>query len=167
MTVTEAERQRRRRDELGLVSFGFFLFLIGVIYVLNPDVGGEIADFFRDLRLTPVAPGVLLPAPGRNHPELYLALEEFALIYGIFQIAILAARFTIGSPLSQKASTVSGIIFWLGIGFLFELLASGIISWFEFVTATVIVVGLGLVGQGATLAIGRSTERPQRQMLTS
>jgi len=162
MTITEAERRRReRRDDLALVNVGFFLFLIGLIYALNPGVAGEVVDFFRDLRLTPVVPGVLLPAPGGNHPGLYYPLSEFSFVYGIFHVAILAARFVIGSPLSQKASTVSGIIFWPGLGFFFLILGNGTIAWFEFVTGVIILIGLGLVAQGAALAAGRSLARPR------
>mgnify|MGYP001119855528 CR=1 FL=1 len=161
MTKTEVERRRRRRDDLGLVSFGFFLFLIGVIYVLNPSIGEDISAFFQptNWKVVPVAPGVFLPAPMSHYPTLYLAVAEFAFIFGIFHVGILAARFAIGSPLSQKASTVSSIVFWLGLGFFLDLLATGAIAWWEFATGAVIIIGLGLIAQGAALALGRSMAR--------
>lgn len=160
MTDSVVAPRRRRKDDLGLVSLGFFLFLIGIIYVLNPSVVEDLTAFFRptNWRLVPVVPGVFLPSPMRQFPTLWLALEEFAFIYGIFHVGILAARFAMDSPLSQKAETVSSIVFWLGLGFLTDLLASGAISWWEFVTSAIIVIGLGLVARGATLAAGRSFE---------
>jgi len=48
------ERERRhpeRVDLLGLVSFGFFLILIGILWIGTPNLTNEIIEFFKDFQL--------------------------------------------------------------------------------------------------------------------
>ena len=141
------EKRLKRMDILGLASFGFFLVLIGVIFVITPNLGDEIGDFIRDLQFEPLDmyPDIDFPKPASNHPVLYTAVAEFCIVYGLFQIAILISRFYFGDYLKRKAGTLSGAVFWLGAGYLLTILSADNIDWFAFLSWLIIFIGLSLV----------------------
>jgi len=146
--VEERERSERRLekwDRLGFVSLGFFLVLVGIIYLTTPNCYGEFVAFFKDFKLVKVAPNVFFPAPASNHPVVYGAVMEFCFVFGPFQIVLLGLRFVLRDTLSRKAETLSGIIFWLGAGFLLNMLFVENIGWFAFLGGLIIFVGLSLV----------------------
>jgi hypothetical protein len=139
------ERRLKGLDRLGFASFGFFLVLIGVIFIITPNLGDEIADFSEDFELVEVSPNVSFPKPASNHPVLHTAVAQFCIAYGLFQIAILILRLYFGDYLSRKAGTLSGAVFWLGAGYLLVILSAGNIGWFAFLSGLIIFVGLSLV----------------------
>jgi hypothetical protein len=139
------ERRWKGLDMLGFVSFGFFLVLVGVIFVITPNLGDEIVAFFKDFELVEVYPNVFFPAPTPNHEVFYTAVAEFCIGYGLFQIAILILRVYLGDYLKKKAGTLSGAVFWLGAGYLLIILSAGNIEWFAFLSWLIIFVGLSLV----------------------
>jgi hypothetical protein len=139
------ERRLKRPDVLGFVSFGFFLVLIGVIFVITPNLGDEIVDFFTDIELVEVYSNVFFPAPASSHPVFYTAVAQFCIAYGLLQIAVLILRVYLGDNLSRKAGTLSGTVFWLGAGYLLTVLSAANIEWFAFLSWLVIFAGLSLV----------------------
>ena len=140
------ERQHEKRDILGLVSFGFFLLLIGVIWVITPNLFQEVVDFFKDFKLEKeIFPNVFLPAPAHRHPIVYTALARFCFVFGLFQIVILVLRFFFRESLDKVAGAFSGVVFWLGVGFVSNLLAAGAIGWFGFLGWFIVFGGLSLV----------------------
>ena len=140
------ERQREKRDILGLASFGFFLLLVGVIWVITPDLSQEVVDFFKYFKLEEeIFPNVFLPAPEGSHPVVYTALARFCFVFGLFQIVILVLRFLFRDSLDKMAGTFSGMVFWLGVGFASNMLAAGNIGWFVFLGWFIVVIGLSLV----------------------
>ena len=140
------ERQHEKRDILGLASFGFFVFLIGVIWVITPNLSQKVIDFFKDFELAEeIFPNVFLPAPADHHPVVYTALSRFCFVFGLFQIVILVLRFFFREPVDRVAGTFSGIVFWLGVGYVSNLLAAGAIEWFGFVGWFIVFIGLSLV----------------------
>ncbi|MBE0512907.1 hypothetical protein IBX38_07645 [Candidatus Bathyarchaeota archaeon] len=140
------ERQHEKRDILGLASFGFFLLLIGVIWVITSNLSQAVVDFFKDFELTEeIFPNVLLPAPAHHHPVVYTAVALFCFVFGLFQIVILVLRFFFREPLDRVAGTFSGIVFWLGVGFVSNLLAAEALEWFGFLGWFIVFIGLSLV----------------------
>ena len=146
--MTWHERQHEKRDILGLASVGFFFFLIGVIWIvnLNLNISQEVIDFFNSFTRTgEIFPNVFLPYPVGNHQVVYTALAQFCLVFGLFQIVILVLRFFLREPPNRIAGTFSGIVFWLGAGFVSNQLADGIIRWLGFVGWLIVLIGLALV----------------------
>ena len=146
--VEERERSERgpeKWDRLGFVSLGFFLILVGTIYLITPNIYDEFVAFFKDFKLKEVAPNMFFPSPASNHPVVYEAVMKFCFGFGLFQIMILGLRFVLRDTLSRKAETLSGIIFWLGAGFLLNMLLVKNIDWFAFLGGLIIFVGLSLV----------------------
>ncbi|NIR87609.1 hypothetical protein GWO13_08660 [Candidatus Bathyarchaeota archaeon] len=139
------ERRLKGLDRLGFASFGFFLILVGAIFLATPNFVDEIVNFFKDFELVEVYPNVFFPAPASDHPVFYTAVAQFCIAYGLFQIAILVLRLYFGDYLKRKAGTLSGAVFWLGAGFLLNVLSAGNIDWFAFLSWIFILVGLSLV----------------------
>ena len=143
--MTRHERRREKRDILGLASFGFFLLLIGVIWIITPNISEEVVDFFKDFGLKKAFPNVFLPAPAHSHPVVYTAVARFCFAFGLFQILILVLRFAFREPVERMAGTISGIVFWLGAGFVSNMLSARTIRWFGFVGWLIVLIGLSLV----------------------
>ena len=146
--MTWHERQYEKRDILGLASFGFFLLLIGVIWIITPNLHQKIIDFFNDFKRTEeVFPNVFLPAPEHleRHTEVYTALARFCFVFGLFQIVILVLRLFLREPPDRIAGTFSGMVFWLGASFVSNLLADRAVDWFGFVGWIIVLIGLALV----------------------
>jgi predicted ferric reductase len=137
--------EEARRDILGLVSFGFFLISIGVVFLTSPNLISEISVFFRDFQLKELWPNVFLPAPTSNHPVLYGAIETFCYIFGIFQVGMLILRFAYRSSASKRAGTASNIVFWLGAGYLLGILKDQTIGWFSFIAGLIILIGICVI----------------------
>lgn len=146
--MTRSERRSEGGDRLSLASFGFFLILIGAIILITPNYYSEFSAFFRDFHLVKVARvgngNIVLPAPKSSHPVVYTAVMEFCIAYGLFQIAILVFRFALRDPVGKKAETVSGIVSWLGAGYLLSILLAESIGWFAFLAGLVILIGLAI-----------------------
>ena len=156
-----SEKRPKKVDILGFVSFGFFLILVGVIFINTPNLTEEIQNFFTDFDLVEVFPNILLPAP-RNHPVIYTAVAEFSFAFGLFQIVLLALRFIAKDTLSRKAETFSSIFFWLGMGLGFNMLAAEQIGWFALVAWFIIFVGLSIVIRSLTVLLLKSRRKPQK-----
>jgi len=130
---------------LDVLQFGFFLMLIGTIYIVTPNLPKEVSDFFRDFELNEAYPTVFLPAPKSNHPVLYNAASQFAFAFALFQTFVLLLEFLLMAPVNKKAETFSGIIFWFGLAASLNMLRDGGITWFIFLGFIIILAGATLV----------------------
>ena len=61
---------------------------------------------------------------------------------------VLVLRFVFGSSISEKAGTVSGGVFWLGLAFFVGLLLAEAVGWFTFLAGFIVVVGLSIIVRG-------------------
>lgn len=136
------KKRPEKIDILGIASFGFFLVLIGVIFAVTPELPSKISDFVNDFQLQLVYPDVSFYAPASNHPILYNAAFQFCLIFAIFQVAILVARFIRKESISRKSGTFSGLFFWFGSAAALGLLKFERIDWFIFLGWLIVLVGI-------------------------
>ena len=169
--MTESPRVFRPRFREGLisaVSVGFFFLLIGAIFVVTPNLFDRIMDFYRDfeIRTLPHTENVFLPAPLNpySHMEVYTAVWQFSIVWGIFQIVILAFRYVAGSPFSKKAETAGNMVFWLGASYLIDLLRNAtsrvpflntptpLEGWFAFWAMIIVLIGISLIARAIILA---------------
>jgi len=146
------------------ISAGFFLVLVGAIFMTTPNLFDRIIDFFSDFYLARVPNlGIRLPAPEfpRVHLVVYRAVAQFCFIWGLFQIVILALRFVVRSPLSKKAETVSNLFFWFGAGFLTRAFLiettswaflTAMTRWFAFWSGIIMLIGVSLIIRAIILA---------------
>jgi hypothetical protein len=144
-------RRTRDRDNIGLISFGVFVALIGVMYLLTPNISFEIDAFANDLNLVRIsniinqADCCYLPAPSSNHPVLYFAVAEFCFIFGLAQIVLLMVEFAQGLSAYRKSRTAGSIVFWLGAGYIDYSLSLGSITWFPSWAALIVVIGFSII----------------------
>lgn len=154
-------RRREERDWFGFASFGFFLILIGIMFLVIPNIFSYVETFAKSFNLTEVSPGsgVFLPFPtGPTHMEVYSAIMYFCLVFGVFQIVILVLRFAIKSSVDKKAGTLGGIVFWLGAGiFAYTLVVGGNGNWVLFLAGLIVSIGLSIMVNSLAKLFGRST----------
>lgn len=152
-----------RESLIGAISAGFFLIMIGALFIITPRLFDRILDFFNDFDLVRVFPNsaIYWPAPRSplTHSVVYTAVERFAFAFGVFQIVVLALRFAARSPINKKAETVGNLVFWLGLGYLIRTLLLGrtiwpsqLTTWFVFWSAVLMLVGVTLIIRAIILA---------------
>ena len=153
------ETPRQHHEELfTAISIGFFLLLVGTLFVINPDLFGSIIDFFKDFELVDVPhTSIMLPAP--ESPQLYLtvyqAARQFSIALGVFQVVILALRFVIPSSWGKRSETVGNLVFWVGAGFLIQLFLIETTQWFVFWSTIIILAGVSIIARAVVMAVSR------------
>jgi len=142
-------RHSKGTDWLGLVSLGFFFITVGIVFIVTPNLTGEIRTFIKDFHLEAYA-NFKLPAPRTPHPIIYEAIINFCYIFGVSQIIILVLRFALRDSPSRKAETGSGIIFWLGMGVFADFANSLSVEptgWFSLLSGLIIMIGLLIISR--------------------
>lgn len=136
----------RRENWIGLLSFGFFIMLFALFFLIVPNYGETVVNFFKDIKVQEVSPGIFLPAPEPKpyHRVIYETAMQFSVVFGLFQVGLLAFRFYLKSYLGKVAETVSNIVFWLGATYMFYL-KSGTLVWFPFVGGIIAVIGFSVI----------------------
>jgi hypothetical protein len=158
----------RREGLISAISAGFFFLLIGVIFIITPNLFQRILDFFNDFtRLVPVpnTTQIFVPAPDHplRHRVVYQAAEQFEFALGLFQFVILALRIVMSSSLRRITETVSHLIFWLGAGYLTLTLLleptawSPMVTWFVFWAAIIMLLGVSFIVRAIILAAASAT----------
>lgn len=153
---------RRRERLLSSISTGFFLALVGLVFIFTPYLSERIFDFLRDLIISPVPHlGISLPAPEFPgiHLTVYLAAQRFCLIWGLFQVFILALRFVLHSPVRTRVETFASIIYWLGSAFLVQKMLIETAAWFEYWATIIMLFGLSLLSRAVFLVAWRQNLR--------
>lgn len=133
---------------------------------MTPNLFDKIQAFLNDFTLKEAVPhlsNVFAPVPENpgEHMVVYTAAWQFSLVWGVFQIIILALRFVAVSPVRKKAETAGNVVFWLGTAYLIDvLLTSALLSgseafenWFVFWAAIIMLIGVSLVVRAVILAV--------------
>jgi hypothetical protein len=171
--------RRHREGLLSAVSVGFFLLLIGALFVIKPNLYTDTVTFFSNFNTTSAVPNTQIqpPAPDaqssatnstvRNaNLAVYSAAQQFSLAWGIFLIALLVLRFAFDSTWRRKAQNISDIVFWFGAIYLIQTWLIGPTSslpypttaqpWFEFWSMIIVLIGASLIVRAICLAaVGR------------
>jgi hypothetical protein len=143
------------RDETGWISFGAFLIIIAVIYLRTPGLLSEAKAFVSDFHLVELFQNFWWYVPENNHPVLYNAAEQFCYAFGLVQIIVLGLEFARRSSTHRKAETLSGIVFWIGTGFVLSQLSQGALNWLSFIAGLIILVGISIVARALVLVFAR------------
>jgi len=146
--------RRYREGLLSAVSVGFFFILAGAIFITNPNLPGNVVEFFQPQNFEVVrVPNiqVYLPAPklpNETYVTIYPAVGLFSLLWAFFEIAMLIIRVFAGSPLRKKVDGTSNVAFWLGAYYLIGLFLDETVTqprWFAFWAAIVVLIGVTLL----------------------
>lgn len=113
---------------ISAISVGLIFVILGLVFVINQNLGQKIVDFAKDFTTSVPISGsnvnLLIPGTVAAHTEVYLAAFQFALGIGILQILVLALRLTLGSRRRRTAQTVGNIVFWFGTAYMLNNLAN-------------------------------------------
>ena len=146
--------RRYREGLLSAVSVGFFFILAGAIFITNPNLPGNVVEFFQPQNFEVVrvpSTQVYLPAPklpNETYVTIYPAVGLFSLLWAFFEIAMLIIRVFAGSPLRKKVDGTSNVAFWLGAYYLIGLFLDETVTqprWFAFWAAIVVLIGVTLL----------------------
>lgn len=140
------------------ISIGFFLLLVGTLFVINPNLFGSIIDFFKDFGLVDVPnTSIVLPAPEslQLHLTVYQAAGQFSIALGVFQVVILALRFIIPSSWEKRSETVGSFVYWVGASFLIQSFLIDSMQWFTFWSTILILAGVSIIARAAVMAVSR------------
>jgi uncharacterized membrane protein YfcA len=136
------------------LAVGGFFIILGFVIAFTPDIVHKTDVFFGDLTNVTYQVGsstVNLPAPANPaaHIGFFTAVMNFLLGVGILQIAILALRFAVRSPIRRIGATVGNMVFWLGAAVVANvfLLAGTLAGWFQFWALLIILIGLSLLAR--------------------
>lgn len=145
-----SESWHKRTDVLGIVTLGFFIILIGIIFTVTPGLFDKISDFVRDFELGDETKWYI-PAPANldDHTALYNAIFQFCLGFAIFQVFIAAARLLLKDPIDKTAGSISNMVFWFGASWVVNLLKTGTVEWFVFLGWLIMFIGVAIVIKSA------------------
>jgi len=147
-------RHRHRDGMLSAVAAGFFLILVGTLFVTNPDLPNKLINFFNNFELKQISnSNVYLPAPKDPGTFLlvYRTVEQFCLIWAVFLVAMLGARFILGSSARRKADGLGDVVFWFGAAYLVQTWLLNVTKWFEFWALIIVLIGASMVVRGLSL----------------
>jgi len=140
------------------ISFGFFLLLLGILFVSTPDLFGKISDFFTDFGIEEVSnSGVFLPAPEnpQSHLALYTVMGTVSIAAVVFQAIILALRFVISSSWSKRAETMGSFVYWIAVAFLVQWFLIDRTQWFVFWSFIIMAAGVSLLVRAGVMALSK------------
>jgi hypothetical protein len=153
------ETPRQHQEELfTAISIGFFLLLVGTLFVINPNLFGNFIDLLKDFKLVDVPnTNIIFPAP--ESPQLYStvyqAARQFSIALGAFQVVILALRFVIPSSWGKRSETVGSFVYWVGASFLIQSFLIESTQWFVFWSTILILAGVSIIARAVVMAVAR------------
>ncbi len=156
---------RRREHGEGVITaiaVGGAFIIIGMLFLVTPDLGGKISAFFGDITSRSFYfPGsttsmISLPVPANpaSHSILFMAIAQFCIGVGILQILILALRAAVRSRIGRIAETVGNLIFWFGAAYLVTVFLNSATTyreWFAFWSSLLILIGVTIIVRGTIL----------------
>jgi hypothetical protein len=140
------------------ISFGFFLLLLGILFVSTPDLFDKISNFFGDLGIEEVSnSGVFLPAPEapRSHLALYNVMGTISIAAVVFQAIMLVLRFGLRSSWSKRSETLGNFVYWIGVAFLVQWFLIDSTQWFVFWSCIIIAAGVSLLARAGVMALSK------------
>jgi len=143
-------------------AVGGVFIIIGILFLVTPDLGGEIGSFFSSINWRSFHfPGsttsmISLPVPATpaSHSVLYMAVAQFCIGVGILQLMILALRAVVRSRIERIAETVGNLVFWLGAAYIVTVFLNNATTykeWFAFWASMLILIGASIIVRGTIL----------------
>jgi hypothetical protein len=140
------------------VSAGFFFLLVGVIFIITPNLFNAAVDFLQNLELARVPnTDIFLPQPTNlaSNLTVYQAVGQIAIVVCAFQLFMIALRFVFHSSMNKRAETVGNLVYWAGAAFLVQTYLVDSMQWFVYWALLIIVVGVSLIARAAVMAASR------------
>jgi len=158
LSKSKKSPRQYREDLFTAISVGFFLLLVGILFIINPDLFGSVVDFFKDFKLVDVPnTNIMLPAPQspQLHLTIYQAARQLSIALGVFQVVILALRFVFPSSWGKRSETVGSFVYWVGASFLIQYFLVESTQWFAFWSTIIILAGVSIIARAVVMAATR------------
>lgn len=145
---------------LAAISWGFFFILVGVIFFSRPNLYGSLQTFFSSDSWTNTQirnTNVYVPVPVNPglHFEVYDAFWGFCVIWGLFQVFMLAFKLIVHSSPRRTARTFSNVFFWLATAYFTNIYLNGATTretWLTYWATIVVLIGVTFVIRAIILA---------------
>ena len=162
--ASEHYPRRQKEGILSAISVGFFFVLVGIIFIITPNLVDKTVNFFKDITSVNVAnlpSNIFLPKPAsvNAHTAVYSAAQQFSVVWAIFLVAMLVLRFAAGSPMRNKAENLGDIVYWFGSAYLIQTWLIGRSEWFEFWALTLVLLGISLIVRAVFLAAAYAAKK--------
>lgn len=139
MEASSTTRVRREGDPLGIVSFGVFLIIVAIDFIIYPEIPSDVITWLRSWKTGPT----MLP------DSLVWPLIWFLTATGIWSLVQAAIRIVSRIRMRNSISDAFSGMFMLTAAFLFKEYASRLISLNVLLSGLVISLGaLILLGSG-------------------
>jgi len=152
---------------LSAVSVGFFLILVGLLFISTPSLYDNVVKFFSNFKTEQVgSTNISLPIPQNlANYDIYVTIRQFSVIWGVFLIAMLGARLILSSSTRKLAENVGDITFWLGAAYMVQIFLVAptqaqpptidSTKWLEFWAMIIGLIGISLIVRAIFLAAAR------------
>jgi hypothetical protein len=147
--LNEQNHNRLSRN-LRTASFGLFLVLVGIFFILYP-LGEESRAFLADLRPALMFDHVYYPAPSSPHPLFYHILRNFSITWGAWLGLFTIVQLAIKDRPRRVAHTLGDCVFWIGAAHLLDRIAALTLTFGSFLALLIVVTGLSLIIRALTL----------------
>jgi hypothetical protein len=147
---------RKYEGLISAVSFGAFLIIVGLIFILTPGLWDQIVKFANDITTSSFPFGganstmsLLAPAHPDAHQIIYQSLLIFDIAIGALNVFMLALRLSLHSGTRRIAQQIGDIVFWFGAAVLVQvlLLQGTLNSWFQYWAAIIILFGITMIAR--------------------
>ena len=141
------------------ISVGFFIILLGVLFVSTPDLFGNISDFIGDFEFSQVSDTVVVlpqPANALAHLELYNVMGMVSIAAVVFQVIMIVLRFVMSSSWSKRAETVGNLVYWIGVAFLVQFFLIDTTQWFVFWSTILMAAGVSFIVRGGVMVLSKN-----------
>ncbi len=176
MQATSQRQTPYAEGILSAVGVGFFLLLIGVLFITISGLSEAIVSYLQGFRpwpvgetqvdlLAPIAPSLLRSGDAMT---VYKAAEQFSVVWAVFTLVMLFVRFVVHSPIRKKAEELGNVVFWSGAAYLVQTLLISVRNvteatvakeWFVFWASIIVLIGISLIVRAIFLAAARTRPR--------
>lgn len=158
MNENKKTRPKYQEGLFTAISVGFFFLLVGIIFVITPNLFDGVMEFFSDFGIVEV-PNTNISFLGLESPEahmtVYQAAGQLSIALAVFQVFILALRFAVPSSWGKRSETMGNLVYWIGASFLTQTFLIENTQWFAFWSTIIIIAGVSLIARAAFMSISR------------
>ena len=158
--LNENKKTHRKNQEwlFSAISVGFFLLLVGALFIITPNLLDQVMDFFTDFGIVDVPhTNMMFPAPEspRMHLTLYEVSWQFSVALAVFEVVILALRFIIPSSWGKRSESAGSLVYWIGATFLIQAFLIESTQWFVYWSLIIVLIGVSMIARAAVMAISK------------
>ncbi len=143
-----APQRNYRIDEWGAVNFAVLLIIVGIFWLIYPNIWNEIGRFLSNLKPVEFNGVPAFVEPRGSFTFLYGVASEFFVVLSLWLFSLTAIRLYQHSHPRLISKTVTRAAFLLGFGLLSWELQIGGLAFRSLVPLIIVLLGATLIIQG-------------------